>query len=104
MDIMEVRADTPAETADAYEWFLRTEHLPAIWRTGCFARIDIERNGDGCILIRYAAATPDDLERYLAEHAPRFRAEFIERFGNAGIVIHRHQWQRVQSWMREDGA
>lgn len=104
MEIMEVRAEPPAETADAYEWFLRTEHLPAIWRTGCFARIDIERNGEGSILIRYAAATAADLEHYLSEHAPHFRAEFMERFANTGIVIHRRQWQRVQSWMRADGV
>jgi hypothetical protein len=79
---------------------LREHHIPAILATGCFSAIRLERVDDGRIRTRYEAACPADLERYLAEHTARFRADFMGRFPS-GVRATREMWHGVAAWRRD---
>jgi hypothetical protein len=79
---------------------LREHHIPAILATGCFRAIRLERIEDGRIRTRYEAARPADLERYLADHTARFRAEFMARFPS-GVRAGREVWHGVAEWRRD---
>jgi hypothetical protein len=45
----------------------------------------------------YQANTQTDLDRYVQDHAPRFRAEFLERFPE-GVHITRETWVQREVW------
>jgi hypothetical protein len=78
---------------------LRERHIPAILDTGCFRAIRLERIHDARLRTRYEAANAADLERYLAEHTARFRADFAARFPT-GVRATREIWHGVAEWQR----
>ncbi len=93
----EVTLEIEPDLMAAVELELRVHHIPAILATGCFAAIRLERTEAGGLRTRYEAATRADLERYLAEHTARFRAEFMARFP-AGVRATREVWHGVARW------
>ena len=77
MVIYEVRVKAREDVAEAFNFYMRRKHLREILDTGCFQAIRFERAEDGTFRSRYEAATHADLDRYLKQHAPHFRADFL---------------------------
>jgi hypothetical protein len=96
----EVTLEVEPALVAGVELELREHHIPAILATGCFRTIRLERLADGRLRTRYEAARPADLERYLAQHTARFRAEFMARFPS-GVQVSREVWQGVAEWRRD---
>ena len=93
----EVTLEVDPEMLEDVERELREHHVPAILATGCFRAVRLDRSADGRLRTTYEAATEPDLQRYLAEHTGRLRAEFSRRFP-AGVRVARETWQRVATW------
>lgn len=92
----EVTAEVEPALADAYEAWLRDEHVPALLATGCFAGASVRRAASR-FRIQYDARDRAQLERYLAEHAPRLRDDGLRRFP-AGVRLERDEWVVVARW------
>ena len=96
MIIYEVTAVVETGPAEAYERYMR-QHIPDVLATGCFQEAELSGATPGRYRIRYEASTVEDLERYLATHAPRLRADFASRFPE-GVVLAREVWTVMQRW------
>lgn len=96
----EVTLEVDAELLGAVLLELREHHIPAILATGCFSAIRLEQIEGGRVRTRYEAARAADLERYLAEHTARWRAEFTARFP-IGVRASREVWHGVAEWRRD---
>jgi len=93
----EVTAVVEARFAEAYERYMRQEHIPDVLASGCFQCSDFASAAPGRYRIRYEASTKEDLERYLATHAPRLREDATSRFPE-GVVLSREVWTAIQRW------
>lgn len=76
--------------AAALEEYMRT-HVPEVLATGCFLDAHFERSAPDVYRTRYTVASQSDLDRYVAEHAPRLRADFVEHFPS-GVRLTRSVW------------
>jgi len=88
---------------DAYELFMRLRHIPDILATGCFRGAVLTRAGPGRYRVRYEASNEADLQRYLAEHAPRLREDFGSHFPE-GVTVSREAWVSLQRWDAATGG
>ena len=86
----------PGLAADI-EKFMMDSHIPQIFRTGCFHEIRFSQASPGRFRTAYQANSQADLDRYVQDHAPRFRAEFLERFPQ-GVTITRENWVQREVW------
>jgi hypothetical protein len=69
-------------TRDRYVTWLRTGHIQQVCTGGAADAAVIALDGEPRrVMSRYSFATRERLERYLAEHAPRLRAEGLALFG-----------------------
>jgi hypothetical protein len=93
----EVTLQVQPALAPAVEEFMRQSHIPAIFATGCFRRIRFSLASPTRFRTTYQADTQADLDRYLREHAPRFRAEVQARFPD-GLTITRETWVQREVW------
>lgn len=84
---------------ERFEEYFRRKHIPEILATGCFVEIRFDRSDGGSYRTVYHAATRADLERYLAEHTARFRANFAAHFPE-GVTPAREVWTELQAWDR----
>lgn len=87
-----IELDDPS-LAPAFEAYM-PRHVAEVFATGCFQDARFETKGEGTYRSRYAVASQEELDRYLAEHAPRLRADFHERFPD-GLRLTRAVWRRV---------
>jgi len=94
-------ATLDAELAERLETYMRWQHIPEILATGCFADIRFDRAGPLRFRTVYHADAPADLDRYLAEHSPRLRADFAAHFPH-GVTATREHWVELQRWERAD--
>ena len=90
----EVIADVAPALVDRYEEYMRTKHLPDIFATGCFVRVALDRASATRFRSRYEARTRADVDRYLAEHTARYRADFAARFPT-GVTLSREIWEEI---------
>jgi Domain of unknown function (DUF4286) len=97
MILYEVTLEVEPASAAALEEHMRRAHIPAIFATGCFLRVEFDRASETRFRTVYEAATVDDLNRYLQDHSPRFRADFVAHFP-AGVTISRETWTQVERW------
>ncbi|MCU0636654.1 MAG: DUF4286 family protein [Gemmatimonadaceae bacterium] len=97
MIVYEVTALVRPELAATYEAYLRTEHIPDLLATGCFVSARLTQAGIGRYRISYDVADTASLDRYMAEHAARLRAEVRERFPD-GLSLERDVWTVMQTW------
>jgi len=97
MIIYEVTAIVQARLAEVYEHYMRRQHIPDVLASGCFQEAELSGATPGRYRIRYEASTDEDLERYLATHAPRLREDFASRFPE-GVVLAREVWTVMQRW------
>jgi hypothetical protein len=84
-----------ASLADALERYMVEKHVAEVLATGCFAAGRFERSTPGVYRSRYDVVSQNDLDRYLAEHAPRLRADFVEHFP-AALHVTRAVWSECQ--------
>lgn len=96
MVIYEVTAVVRPDLTDAYEAYMR-RHIPELLATGCFEGASFARSTANRYRIRYDARDQQALDRYLADHAHRLRADFVEHFP-AGVEVSRENWQTLGSW------
>jgi hypothetical protein len=83
--------------AGGLEAFMRGRHIPHIFATGCFTEVRFCRMGPGRYRTVYAAASQEDLDRYVDLHAPGLRADF-EAHAPAGLTVTREVWEVVERW------
>jgi hypothetical protein len=97
MPLYEVTLQIDPALANEVEDHMRNQHIPAIFATGCFQRIRFDTASRARFRTCYEAGSPADLELYLRDHAPRFRAEFQRHFPT-GVAVTRETWIERQSW------
>jgi hypothetical protein len=88
-----IHVDDPALTA-AFEQYMREKHVAEVVATGCFVDGRFEQSAPGVYRSRYTVRSQEDLDRYLAEHAPRLRDDFQQHFP-AGMRLSRAVWNEV---------
>ena len=93
----EVTLQANPELGASVEQFMTDSHIPEIFGTGCFQEIRFGRASAGRFRTAYEARQQADLDRYLQDHAPRLRAEFLERFPD-GVSITRETWVQQKVW------
>jgi Domain of unknown function (DUF4286) len=93
----EITASVDPGLVAAYERYMRQRHIPDLLATGCFRSAVFTRATPGRYRVRFDAASEEDLEHYLATHAPRLREEFAAQFP-AGVKVAREVWVTVQAW------
>jgi len=93
----EVTLQVEPRLAAEVEDYTRQRHIPEIFATGCFRRIRFSLASPNRFRTSYQADGQADLDRYLREHAPRFRADFQTRFPE-GITLTRETWVQRETW------
>lgn len=93
----EVTLDVEPKLAAAVESWMRRTHLPEMGATGCFLRIRVDAASDTRFRTCYHAASAADLNRYLAEYAPKMRDRFAQRFPS-GVTVTRETWRERETW------
>lgn len=93
----EVAVQVPADTAEAFEAYMRRKHIPEILATGCFQEARFERSPEGRFRTCYLAPDQEALDRYLRDHASAFRADFLAHFPE-GCKVAREVWATVQTF------
>ena len=91
----EVRVKVREDVIEAFEFYMKRKHLREILATGCFQAIRFERGNDNTFRSRYEAATREDLDRYLKQHAPHFRADFMTHCPE-GCEVAREAFETVE--------
>jgi hypothetical protein len=97
MIFYEVTLQVDPSQAAALEEYMRGHHIPAIQRTGCFSRIHFDRASPTRFRTCYEAESPEDLERYLRDHAPALRVEFQADFPDR-VTVTRDTWLQQEVW------
>jgi uncharacterized protein DUF4286 len=97
MVFYEVTLQVDPALAARVEEHMTAEHIPAIFATGCFQRIHFDRASPARFRTSYQAVSQSQLDRYLQEHAPRFRAEFQAEFPR-GVTLTRETWTQREFW------
>jgi hypothetical protein len=88
-----IHLDDPS-LADALERYMREKHLAEVFATGCFLDAHFERAET--YRTRYTVASQEELDRYIAEHAPRMRDDFAAHFPS-GLHVTRAVWRNLAS-------
>ena len=97
MVLYEVTLQVEPQLAIAVEEYMRQRHIPDIFATGCFSRIRFSLAASNRFRTSYQADGQADLDRYVREYAPRFRAEFQTRFPD-GVTLTRETWVQREIW------
>lgn len=97
MIFYEVTAVPEPEVREAYEQYMRAKHVDDVLASGCFIGARIAVTDDGLYRTTYVAATRGDLDRYLADHAPRLRNDFAEHIPS-GVQVSREILDVIQEW------
>ena len=61
----EITTVVEPQLAEAYEHYMRREHIPHLMATGCFVSASLARSSAGRYRIRYEAESQAELDRYL---------------------------------------
>jgi len=91
-----IQLDDPS-LAPALESYMRDKHVGEVFATGCFLHAHFEQSAPDVYRTRYGVASQEDLDRYVAEHAPRLRADFHEHFP-AGVRLSRAVWSELAAY------
>ena len=78
------------EAAIYPEWlaFMRENHIPKIFSTGCFSgykicRIIDQSEESYSVAVQYFAVDEDNFRNYTTKYAPALQKEYIARFGSS---------------------
>ena len=76
------------------EWlgFMRDEHIPKIFSTGCFSgykicRIVDQSEENYSVAVQYFAVNQEKFNLYTSRFAPALQKEYVERFGSSAPVF-----------------
>ena len=97
MILYEVILDVEASLDAAVDEHMRLRHIPEIFATGCFRRIRFQRSSSHRFRTSSEAESATDLQRYLLDHAPRLRAEFLAEVPS-GVGRTRETWHDLEQW------
>jgi hypothetical protein len=91
----------PGADADVFADWMRDHHIPALLATRCFSAAEFTRDDSSHTRFRtrYFAIDRTALDRYLAEHTTRLRADFQRHFGE-GATVRREIWEVLEIWER----
>lgn len=95
--LYEVTLEVQPSLIDRLTEYMRSSHIPGIYRTGCFRSISFQRASSTRFRTSYRAASSGDLDRYLTAHAEAFRADFRAHFPS-GVTITRETWTEEAIW------
>ncbi len=93
----EVTAEIRQDLRSRYEVYMRDRHIPDVLVTGLFIGAQLLRSEEGRYCARYTLADRATLDRYLATHAARLRADFTSHFPE-GVSITREVLQVLAVW------
>lgn len=93
----EVTLQIEPRLAAAVEEYMRQDHIPRIFATGCFRRIRLSLASPIRFRASYQADGQADLDRYLRDHAPGLRTAFQARFPE-GVALTRETWVQREVW------
>lgn len=93
----EVTATVRDDLRGRYEVYMRERHIPDVLLTGLFARAHLLRGEDGRFRARYELEDRAALDRYLATHAARLRADVAAHFPD-GVEFARDVWNVLTEW------
>lgn len=93
----EVTVVVREELRERFEHYFTSKHIPEILATGCFLDIRFDRSDSGPYRTVYHAATRADLDRYLTQHAARYRADFAAHFPD-GVTPSREVWSELKAY------
>ena len=93
----EVTATVREDIRARYEVYMRERHIPDVLATGLFCGAQFARADDGRYRTRYELADRPSLDRYLAAHAGRLRADFTAHFPE-GVENEREVWNTLMAW------
>lgn len=77
---------------DWLQW-MQQEHIPGIMNTGCFVDfrivrlLDMDDSEGPTYAIQYFADTMSDYQQYVEQHAPHFRKESTDKWGDRFIAF-----------------
>jgi hypothetical protein len=80
--IYEVTAVVDDGRRPEFESYMSDEHIPDVLATGCFAAAFFATDGQS-YTFGYHVNTPEDMQRYLDNHAAKLRDDVIQRFGDS---------------------
>lgn len=92
----EVTAQVRVDLIASYEAYMRA-HIVELLATRRFIRATFARSAGQRYRIRYEALDQQSVDRYVAEDAPRLRADFAEHFP-AGVEVSREVWETIGEW------
>jgi len=98
--IYEVTAMVTTERSAEWESYMTDTHIPEVLATGCFAAAFFAKEGNR-YTIAYHVNTPEEMERYLTEHAGSLRADVLERFGD-DVQLSRRNLEIIKLFGGED--
>lgn len=90
--LYEVTVSVSDELAEAFRKYMVEKHIQEVVDTGYLLSATFARSLNGKYRTSYIAADQVALNKYLAEHADRLRADFNEHFPN-GVSVCREEWQ-----------
>jgi uncharacterized protein DUF4286 len=97
MILYEVTLQVEPALAQRVEEYMQQRHIPEIFATGCFRRIQFDRASAARFRTSYQANTQAELDRYLQDHASRLRVDFNAEFP-AGVTLTREVWTSRKVW------
>jgi hypothetical protein len=97
MILYEVTLQVEPTIAGAIEHYMTSKHIPAIFATSSFRRLRFDRASPARFRTCYQADSQADLDGYLRDHAPTFRAEFQADFPQ-GVRVTREVWTQREIW------
>lgn len=77
--------------------FMAERHIGEVLETGCFVSAHFMQESATRFRTAYVATSRDAVERYLRDHAPRLRAEFVARFSDS-VRVTRAIWTPKGDW------
>lgn len=90
----EVTATVREDLTASFAAYMTDKHIRDVLQTGAFVGASFDRLSPTVFRTRYDADSLADLERYLAQHATRLRADVAMHFPE-GITFTRETWMRV---------
>lgn len=93
----EVTATVRDDLRGRYEVYMRERHIPDLLLTGLFVGARMLRADDGRFCFRYELHDQEALDRYLATHAARLRADVAAHFPE-GLSFERSTWTELRAW------
>jgi hypothetical protein len=97
MIIYEVTAEVREDLRSRYDIFMRDRHIPDLLATGLASGAQFERAAEGHYRARFLFGDRSLLDRYLATHAGRLRADFQAHFPE-GVSTSREVWNLLSEW------